>query len=347
MLSRPRAVVAAVVCAFAVIANGLAGTGAIAAVSRSNAADNPLAAGPWGIYSGPMDELSQVYAASTGRKRELLGKLALRPRIQFFGAWMPENNVGRTVSNYISVTQAGNPDTLVQIAIFRLWPEGEEALHKRLTGKDQAAYRRWTDNVAAAIGDSRVAMILEPDLAVALNGWKPAVRMRLARYAAKKFSALPRTTVYLCASDADWLSEPRAVRMLKAAGVRYTRGFALGATHYWSVDENVKYGRRLVQRLARSGIKDKHFVIDTADNGRPFTWKWYHDRYRGQDYDNAKVCKSRSGRHCVTLGIPPTVQTADPAVVDAYLWFGRPWLTSQKYPFNLQRSLAVARTTPY
>ena len=33
--------------------------------------------------------------------------------------------------------------------------------------------------------------------------------------------------------------------------------------------------------------------------------------------------------------------------VDAYLWFGRPWLYNQAAPFVLDRALTLARTTPY
>ena len=33
--------------------------------------------------------------------------------------------------------------------------------------------------------------------------------------------------------------------------------------------------------------------------------------------------------------------------VDAYLWFGRPWLYKQAAPFVLDRALTLARTTPY
>ena len=32
--------------------------------------------------------------------------------------------------------------------------------------------------------------------------------------------------------------------------------------------------------------------------------------------------------------------------VDGYLWFGRPWLHMQADPFELQRALGLARTTP-
>jgi hypothetical protein len=63
---------------------------------------------------------------------------------------------------------------------------------------------------------------------------------------------------------------------------------------------------------------------------------------------------------CVTLGIPPTSDVANSrwrlsaahrreatAHVDAYLWFGRPWLYMQADPFVKSRALAMARTTPW
>ena len=62
----------------------------------------------------------------------------------------------------------------------------------------------------------------------------------------------------------------------------------------------------------------------------------------------------------MTLGVPPTVDVANPRWglsaenaaaaeehVDAYLWFGRPWLNMQNDPFVLDRALAMARTTPW
>jgi endoglucanase len=200
---------------------------------------------------------------------------------------------------------------------------------------------------ARGIGSSRVALVLEPDLAVALQGWRPAVRLALTRYAARVFSALPRTTVYIDAGDADWLHVGETVSMLRAAGVEYTRGFALGATHYWSTPAQIGFGRRVVDGLAAAGIRGRHFVVDTADNGRPFTWLQYYAAHPHGDFDNAQTCRTTSQTRCVTLGHPPTWATTDRARVDGYLWFGRPWLTRQASPWDLPRALAVTGTTPY
>ena len=101
----------------------------------------------------------------------------------------------------------------------------------------------------------------------------------------------------------------------------------------------------------------KHFVVNTAANGHPFTYQQYRPH---SDFDNASVCRSRLASRCVTLGIPPTADVASPKwhlslgvrriaarSVDAYLWIGRPWLINQAEPFDLQRTLALARTTPF
>jgi hypothetical protein len=144
--------------------------------------------------------------------------------------------------------------------------------------------------------------------------------------------------------------------MLLGAGVRYARGFALNNTHYDTTEREIHFGAQVAALLARHGVRGRHIVINTSSNGRGFTFKQYH----GPNFDNASVCRSRSSRRCVTLGIPPTTDVANRRwglsrrarnqarrLVDAYLWIGRPWLYNQADPFDLQRSLALARTTPF
>ena len=292
---------------------------------------NPVAY-PWGRDPGSGDEVNRAWQNATGRNKALLGKIALRPRVRWFGQWIPTNQIAGKISGYIRASQQGDPDKLVQLATFRLWPEKERAKNKPLTAAQLTAYRQWVDAAAAGIGSSRVAVVLEPDLAVALKGWRPSVRLSLARYAAKKLGALPNAAVYLDASDADWLRLDVAVSMLRSAGVQYIRGFALGATHYAAWWSNAAYGRQIIARLNALGIRGKHMVLDTADNGRPFTWLQHYARYPHQRFDNAPACKTKAQVRCVTLGVPPTTNVADPAHVDAYLWFGRPWLDRQASP---------------
>jgi endoglucanase len=330
--------------------------------------DDPLIGGRWAVYKGPWNGIYPAYEHASGTNKALLGRIALQPRAIWFAANLGTSRIGNDVRGFIADQQQGDPDALVQMAVFRQWPREEAGRGTPLSRAEQADYRAWIDQVASAIGDARVAMILEPDLgldAVPNNpGDKrtadPAVRLGLVRYAAHRFAQLSRTTVYLDASDSDWLSIEKEVPLLTAAGIDDVRGFALGATHYSSVAENIDYGTELVKALAAAGHPDKHFVIDTADNGKPFTWKQYYAKHPRGDFDNAEPCGSAAETQCDTLGIPPTTDVADERLdltddqseqalkyVDGYLWFGRPWLVRQASPFSLTRSLQVARTTPF
>lgn len=328
--------------------------------ARALVSGNPLAGSNWGVYTGDQDGVYPAYQSATGTEKQLLAKEALAPRVRWFGSWIANNQIGAKVDDYIAQAQGGDANRLVLMAVFREFPRNESHKDDPLTAADQASYRQWIDNAARAIGSARVGMVLEPDLAVGLKGWRPSVRQKLVTYAAQKFGALPNTAVYLDASDSDWLKIPDAVSLLTKSGIRYLRGFALGATHYSSTAANIAYGKALVGALAKAGVPGRHFVIDTADNGKSFTWLQYYAAHPRGDFDNAEVCTTKTQKRCVTLGIPPTSNVADPRwhlsdtanatarrYVDGYLWFGRPWLYRQASPFNRYRALTVARTTPF
>ena len=318
---------------------------------------NPLAGMPWGNYSGPQDEVFPAYQAATGQDRQLLGRIALRPRARWFGAWYPTGVIEHTVRDYIANVTGGNPAVLAQVAVFRLMPWEHEACRRLPTAAEQAAYRQWIDAFAAGIGPARMALILQPDLPFALCvPHRSRLPLQLVAYAARVFDALPHTTVYIDAGAADWPTVRQAASLLEAAGVRYARGFALNATHYDATGREISFGAAVVRALAAAHVPGRHFVINTASNGAPFTYQQYH----GPSFDNAAVCRTRASRRCVTLGIPPTWQVAAsrwPLTghqrglaardVDAYLWYGRPWLDNQSDPFDLPRSLALAATTPF
>lgn len=339
-------------------------TGAAVTTSVAARSGNPIASGPWGVYTGGQDGVYPAWQAATGDRKELLAKVALRPRVRWMGSWIPARDIGAKVRDYVGTTQreAGTDDVLIQMAVFGLWPEGELNWRKALPDGYPAYYRRWVDNAARAIGDARVAMVLEPDLGITRKDgiWRPRVRWRMTRYAAEVFGALENTHVYLDASSADWLRVDVARDMLLESGIQHVRGFALGATHYTALGDEITYGRQLVAALAKAGVPGRHFVVDTADNGRPFTYPEYWAKHPHGDYNNAETCRTRSERRCNTLGVPPTADVANSRWgltdiqrkqaarwVDGYLWFGRPWLYRQASPFDLQRTLDVARTTPW
>jgi endoglucanase len=339
----------------------LSGSAAQAGVANAGLSVNPdpLAGLAWGNYSGSQDEVFPAYRRAHGARRRLLGAIALKPRARWFGPWYADGQIETTLRQYIANATRGNPNVMAQLAVFRLKPWESAACHSLPTGNEQASYKRWIRNAAAGIGSSRVALILQPDLPFALCAPHHSnLPLQLVAYAAQTFSALPHTDVYIDAGAADWPTLNEAVSLLRQAGVASARGFALDATHYDSTARQIRFGRNIAQRLAAAGIPNRHFVINTAQNGHPFKYHQYH----GRDYANAPVCHRHESKSkaCVALGIPPTWQVSEARwrlssgvralaarYVDAYLWFGRPWLENQSDPFLPKRAIALARSNPF
>ena len=321
---------------------------------------NPLANRPWGNYYGDGDQAWRPYQSSSGETRNLLGKIVLQPRSKWFGAWIPDGEIEGKVRDYIANAQAGNPQALVQLATFRLKPWEHDACRSLPSAAQAAGYRAWTDGLARGIGDAHVAITLQADgpFALCAPGGSQAYS-DLVRYSAEVLGALPNAAVYIDAGAEDWLrgSPDEALRLLIPAGVEYVRGFSLNNTHYNSSEREVEFGAAVVEALAARGIEDKHFVVNTSSNGKPFPGYSYSGK---NHFDNADLCRSLDDTTCVTLGIPPTTRVSDPAwgmskenrrkaalYADAFMWIGRPWLFMQADPFDLQRALQLVRTWPY
>ena len=320
---------------------------------------NPLADRTWAVYKGNQEQAWAPYTAATGVTKDLLAKIALRPKSKWFGAWIKPADIASKVRSHILTAQAGDPDALVQMTTFAMKPWEHDACRSLPTDAQKTFYKRWTDEFARGIGDAHVALVLQADGPFALcapGGSK--VYSNLIAYSAKVFGSLPHTAVYIDAGAADWLrdSTSKAAQLLIPAGVKYVRGFALNSTHYSPTEREVRFGAAVVRELRERGITGKRFIVNTASNGRGFAGY----EYKGTNFDNARVCSSPLDTVCVSLGIPPTMDVDNPlwglsdvaarqaaTYCDAYMWFGRPWLYMQADPFDLQRALQLVRTSPY
>jgi endoglucanase len=315
---------------------------------------NPLGGMTWGIYRGPIDGVYPAYASSHGANRRLMARIALEPLTVWTGSWYPDSYARALAGQIIQATTQGNPDVLTQVAVFRLTPWEGQACPGSWGPADQGSYRAWINQFAAGIGRSRTAVILQPDLPFALCAASP-VPLQLVADAARRFNALSHTTVYIDAGAAAWASVPQTASLLERAGIRHARGFALNVTQYGSTGLELEYGDQIVRALAAAGIPRKHFVINTDENGSPFL----AGQYPGNP-NEARACRNRSDRICVTLGIPPTTNVANPrwglspgdrAIArrdaDAYLWAGRPWVDNGTGAFVFSRALQLAASTPF
>jgi hypothetical protein len=344
------------IAALALLVLGLIAPSALAGDANGGlpgATSNPIEGVKWGTYrtdsTDPSLDAPSAYfnTARNGADRADFAKLLAVPRFRWFGAWVPSFNQGtkwgarKTAQRYIEAVQNGDPDVAAGIGIFRLDPFEHEACRRLPTQAQIADYKRWIQEFAAGIGDSRVIMLLQPDMPFTLClPHRSQVDLKLIDWTVKQFGALSHTTVYIDAGASDWLKPAQAASMLKRAGVANARGFGLNLTHYDSTARSVAYGKQIVRWLSAHGVKGVHFTVSTAMNGRPFI-SYKHRR----TFRLGTECRSRSDRACVTLGQKPTTQTSTP-MCDGYLWFGRPWIdnaTRRSYDEVLQ----VIRTSPF
>ena len=177
---------------------------------------------------------------------------------------------------------------------------------------EDARTRGWYDALARVIGDDRVVIAFEPDSLGTIDCHAPSRRddrIRLLRYGVDALADLPNATIYIDAGASDWEPAERTAKQLRGVGIAKVRGFMLNATHYDWTRENIAHGLE-ISRLTGG----KHFVINTAENGRgPIHYRLPNGR-RGNVWCDPPLRG---------LGPPPTTNTANP-MVDAYLWINRP-----------------------
>ncbi|GAA5124040.1 hypothetical protein GCM10023339_44940 [Alloalcanivorax gelatiniphagus] len=327
---------------------------------------NPLARRLWGVYRGPQDQVWRPYTRSKGATRAALATIAERPRTKWYGKHVADKAVRSTVTDYVAASQAGNPETLTQVAVFRMVPWEGEACIRPTTPAEAASYRTWIQELAAGIGSAHTLVVMQPDGPFLLCAPDRAVKSELLTWATKTLSELPNTSVYIDAGAADWCQNGtaqesfRCAQILELSGIEHARGFALDSTHYTGPVDNIDRGMEINAELVADGYEAKHFIIDTAKSGRPTMWRDMVSATPKGLRNNARTCTTRAMTRCVTLGIPPTPRPADPQwglpepqrqqaaqYVDGFVWFGRPWLFNQADPFVKKRALAMAASTPW
>src|SRR5581483_5218738 len=108
---------AALACGAAVVGIAPAGN-----ATASTAYVNPLVGHPWGIYRGDSDGLYSAYQRASGATKALLGRMALTPSARWYTSFINAGDMASKVSADIKQEQNGNPNVLVWMAMFRLWP---------------------------------------------------------------------------------------------------------------------------------------------------------------------------------------------------------------------------------
>ena len=279
--------------------------------SARSSDSNPLAGVRWFVDrdSESWNQWEAYTRAGETTKANLIWKIAREPKSLWLGRFTSPNfhvKVRRLIDAAVA------DGSLPFFTVLRAQSTGCSPSYTGGGPAEDALTREWYDDLARAIGDDRVVIAFEPDSLGTIDCHARSRRddrIRLLRYGVDALSRLPNATIYLEAGASDWEPARRTAKQLRAIGIAKVRGFMLNATHYDWTRNNIKHGLE-ISRLTGG----KHFVINTAENGRgPVNYRvangrritvWCNPPLRG-------------------LGPAPTTQTSHPKV-DAYLWINRP-----------------------
>jgi endoglucanase len=217
--------------------------------------------------------------------------------------WLVPGSSAATVAKYVGDAQAAGA-----MPVFALYGIPHRDCGSFAAGgfATAADYKGWIDGIAADIGASPAAIVVEPDalaMADCLSADQRQERYDLIRYAVETLTRNPAAAVYIDAGHLRWHSADDMAGRLNQAGVAHARGFSLNTANFFTTEDEIGYGEAI------SGLTNgSHYVIDTSRNGA------------GPAPDSALDWCNPSGR---ALGTPPTTATAG-AHADAYLWIKRP-----------------------
>jgi endoglucanase len=304
------------------------------AAPAGSADANPLAG--MRFYNDPDSPSWHQYRAyrhaGRGHKAALVYRIAREPK----SVW-----VGRFTRPHFHVKvrrifEAAHAQGAVPIlTVLRAQSIGCSSTYNGGGPAEDARTRAWYRNLAHTIGFDRVVIAFEPDSLGTIDCHarsRRAARYRLLRYGVDTLSRNPNATIYIEAGASDWEGASRMAKKVRRVGIGKVRGFMLNATHYDWTRANIRYGLKL-SRL----VGGKHFIINTAENGRGPIHKRLPNGRRLTVWCNPP---NRG------LGPPPTTATSN-STVDAYLWVNRPGYAQscqgRKIRWYPARALSYAR----
>jgi endoglucanase len=252
-------------------------------------------------------QAAQAMAQSNPGDAAEMSKIAAQPWAEWYGGWL--SNPGGLFKQRVQQWYALNLATAF-IAVYNLPHRDCSGVFSAGGASSPAAYKAWIDNMAGGIGAYPTIVVIEPDGLpdTPCLGSLGAQRLQLVTYATKTLASLPNTSVYIDAGRSDWLPAGRMISLLKRAGVRYARGFALDVTGYATTGAELRYGNTIARALG-----GKHFIINTSRNGNgPLGAKNAHNV--------RELWCNTPGR---ALGARPTTSTGDP-LADAFAWVLHP-----------------------
>ncbi|MBA8794397.1 endoglucanase [Friedmanniella endophytica] len=220
------------------------------------------------LFADPESTTAQHAAELSGQQRRDALRLAAVPTASWFTGGTPAEARERARA---LVRRAQRAHATPVIVVYNV-PGRDCSLYSAGGASTTAEYVAWVQALARGIGGHRAIVVVEPDglgtipwytdVNGQLGSCQPADADR-ATAAADRFAqigaavdaltALPRTRVYLDATNPGWLSPGDIAQRLRRAGVDRADGFALNVSNYYDDARNAYYASWVSDCLQLTG----------------------------------------------------------------------------------------------
>jgi endoglucanase len=158
--------------------------------------------------------------------------------------WLTNGTPSEVSATVTSTLRQASFERAVPVLVLYNIPGRDCGSYSAGGAENTAAYETWIDAIAAAIGDRKVVIILEPDSLADLPsdcGYDPTLvnipqatadRYTQINYAITKMQAGLQTLVYIDAGNSHWQAVPIMAQRLVLAGIQQAQGFFTNVSNF-------------------------------------------------------------------------------------------------------------------
>jgi endoglucanase len=158
--------------------------------------------------------------------------------------WLTSGTPSQVSATVTSTLREANLEQALPVLVLYNIPGRDCGSYSAGGAENTAAYETWIDAIAAAIGNQKVVILLEPDALADLPsdcGYNPtqvnipqatADRYTQIQYAVTTLEAGAQTSVYLDAGNSHWQAVPIMAARLAQAGIQQAQGFFTNVSNF-------------------------------------------------------------------------------------------------------------------
>jgi endoglucanase len=198
--------------------------------------------------------------------------------------WLTSGTPSQVSASLRSTLRQAHVERAVPVLVLYNIPGRDCGSYSAGGAQNTADYESWIDAIAAAIGDQKAMIVLEPDALADLPsdcGYDPtqvnipqatADRYTQISYAVTKLETGSQTLVYLDAGNSHWQAVPVMAARLAQAGIQQAQGFFTNVSNYNPNNYESKYDTWVSECIA---------FANNPDNGG---WRLGHYSYCASQY---------------------------------------------------------------